>query len=98
MMLNYRARVETFLRSDIDDRLTALAQARPEWVPCLLVVAQSFGVELDEQKLVGDGADGHSGRMIDVTLRRLEITGRDHGDNANGRVGAAVGSGRRPVR
>lgn len=75
-MLRYEAHVETFLRSDIDDRLTALAIARPEWVPVLIAVARSFGVELDERELSGVGADGHSGRLIDVTPRPREINGR----------------------
>jgi hypothetical protein len=74
-MRDYDVRVETFLRSDIDDRLTALAQARPEWVPCLLVVAQSFGVELNERELAAGGGDGPTGRLIDVTPRRRALRG-----------------------
>lgn len=71
-MLRYAAHTEAYLRSDIDDKLSALALARPEWTPILIVVARSFivvarsfGVELEVSP-----NDREAARLVDVTPRR----------------------------
>lgn len=48
--MSYRVTPETYLRSDIQFGLSALAQARPEWLEALEAVARLFNVEVEAPK------------------------------------------------